>query len=44
MFWNRGAPYGTASVQMIEDSYDRVVSGLPRRTQERLGWAARSAL
>ena len=29
---------------LIEDSYDRVVSGLPRRTQERLGWAARSAL
>ena len=25
---------------MIEDSYDLVVSALPRRTQEQLGWSA----
>ena len=24
---------------LVEDSYDLVVSGLPRRTRERLGWA-----
>jgi len=27
---------------MIEDSYDLVVSALPRRTRERLGWAPAS--
>ena len=26
---------------MVEDSYDLVVDGLPRRIQARLGWAAR---
>jgi predicted DNA-binding protein (MmcQ/YjbR family) len=26
-------------VDMLEDSYDLVVSALPRRTRERLGWA-----
>ena len=26
-------------VDMLEDSYDLVVEGLPRRTRERLGWS-----
>jgi predicted DNA-binding protein (MmcQ/YjbR family) len=28
---------------LIEDSYDLVVSGLPRRTREQLGWKARAS-
>jgi predicted DNA-binding protein (MmcQ/YjbR family) len=27
-------------VDMLEDSYDLVVAGLPRATRERLGWSA----
>jgi predicted DNA-binding protein (MmcQ/YjbR family) len=27
-------------IDMLEDSYDLVVEGLPRRTRERLGWSA----
>jgi predicted DNA-binding protein (MmcQ/YjbR family) len=26
-------------IDMLEDSYDLVVEGLPRRTRERLGWS-----
>ena len=40
--WNTVIIDGSLSdqmiVDMIEDSYDLVVSALPRRTQERLGW------
>ena len=27
-------------LDMVEDSYDLVVEGLPRRTRERLGWSS----
>ncbi len=35
-------PDGTVAA-MIEDSYDLVMEGLPRRTQEELGWPPVSA-
>jgi predicted DNA-binding protein (MmcQ/YjbR family) len=41
--WNTVALDGTLSDgmvrDMIEDSYDLVVAGLPRRARERLGWS-----
>ena len=40
--WNTVTLDGTLSDQLvrdlIEDSYDLVVSGLPKRTREQLGW------
>ena len=39
--WNTVSVDGLAEamvLDMIEDSYDLVVSALPRRTRERLGW------
>jgi predicted DNA-binding protein (MmcQ/YjbR family) len=40
--WNTVSLEGLADamvLDLIEDSYDLVVGGLPRRTRDRLGWA-----
>ncbi|MBA3326739.1 MAG: MmcQ/YjbR family DNA-binding protein [Solirubrobacterales bacterium] len=41
--WNTvtidGSLPGASIADMLEDSYDLVVTGLPRRTQRELGWA-----
>lgn len=38
--WNTVTLDGSLPDDLVEDSYDLVVDGLPRRVREQLGWQA----